>query len=232
MFDTPFPSQNDLRDFIADPMFPCVGAKSAVAHGQLSAIAGASIASPERDEAIVRDLQAFAERATAEQMYLSCAVIFSDTDTFSEEWFEARLWERLQAFHALDATRHAWDPSVSADPNDPAFSFSLGGKAFYVVGLHPRAARLGRRFSRPALVFNLHNQFENLRASGTYEKFRKTILARDEKLNGAPNPMLKTHGEASEAVQYSGRQIDGEWKCPFHNLNGPKPVSAEDDHGH
>lgn len=227
MFDSPIPSQDELHDFISDPRFPCVGAKSAVAHGQLSAIAGASIASCERDEAIVRALQSFAAHATAEQMYLSCAVIFSDNDTLSEAWFEEKLWERLRAFHVLDITQHEWDSSVSADPEDPAFSFSLGGKAFYVVGLHPRASRLGRRFSRPVMVFNLHNQFENLRASGTYEKFRKTIMARDEKLNGEPNPMLKVHGEASEAIQYSGRQITGEWKCPFHALHAQK-----DDHGH
>ena len=32
---------------------------------------------------------------------------------------------------------------------------------------------------------------------------------------GSLNPMLAQHGEASEARQYSGRQVDDGWKCPF-----------------
>jgi len=27
--------------------------------------------------------------------------------------------------------------------------------------------------------------------------------------------MLSRHGEASEARQYSGREVDGDWQCPF-----------------
>ena len=59
-----------------------------------------------------------------------------------------------------------------------------------MVGLHPGASRPARRFDRPALVFNLHDQFEQLRANGMYDKMRSTILARDVKLAGDVNPML------------------------------------------
>jgi FPC/CPF motif-containing protein YcgG len=64
-------------------------------------------------------------------------------------------------------------------------------------------------------VFNLHDQFEQLREQGRYEKIRDTILARDERLAGSVNPMLARHGEASEAAQYSGRVVGPEWTCPF-----------------
>lgn len=57
----------------------------------------------------------------------------------------------------------AVDRRVSSDPDDPHFSLSFGGEAFFVVGLHPNASRPARRFSRPAMIFNLHDQFEELR---------------------------------------------------------------------
>ena len=104
---------------------------------------------------------------------------------------------------------------VSADPEDPHFSLSFGGEAFFVVGLHPRASRAARRFPRPTLVFNLHDQFERLRVEGRYERMRERIIERDVALAGSANPMLARHGEASEARQYSGRLVDEDWQCPF-----------------
>jgi FPC/CPF motif-containing protein YcgG len=56
---------------------------------------------------------------------------------------------------------------VSADPNDPHFSLSFGGEAFFVVGLHPRASRPARRFERPAPIFNLRDQFEQQRSTAS-----------------------------------------------------------------
>ena len=34
------------------------------------------------------------------------------------------------------------------------------GEAFFVVGQHPGASRTARRYTRPTLIFNLHDQFE------------------------------------------------------------------------
>ena len=65
------------------------------------------------------------------------------------------------------------------------------------------------------MVFNLHDQFEQLRAQGRYEKLRNSIIERDIALAGTANPMLARHGSTSEAQQYSGRLTEGEWACPF-----------------
>ena len=133
----------------------------------------------------------------------------------SESAFEAALWQRLRAIHAIDRREHAWDASVSDDPASAHFSMSVGGKAFYVVGLHPDASRGARRFQCPALVFNLHGQFEQLRADGRYVKLRQAIVRRDVAYAGSANPMLAAHGENSEARQYSGRVVGPDWQCPF-----------------
>ena len=152
----------------------------------------------------------------------SLAIVFEGPDDLPEAEFEQCMWERLQSLADKDAWRgQHYDPSVSCDPADPHFSLSFGGLAFFVVGLHPASSRPGRRFARPAIAFNLHDQFERLRAEGRYERMRERIIMRDTALAGTPNPMLKRHGETSEAAQYSGRAVPEGWQCPFRDLRQP-----------
>jgi FPC/CPF motif-containing protein YcgG len=130
--------------------------------------------------------------------------------------FEQRLWRQLQHLHELDELGTAWDPGVSDDPESSQFSFSFGGRALFVVGMHPAASRLARRFHRPTLVFNPRAQFERLRAEGKFERLRERVRERDLALQGSLNPNLADFGEQSEARQYSGRAVEAEWRCPFH----------------
>ena len=135
-------------------------------------------------------------------------------DPDPEVAFEKTLWTQLRRLHERDG--RPWDPAVSDDPAAKEFSFSFAGRAFYVIGMHPDASRPARRFPRPAMVFNLHEQFETLRESGRYEKMRDVIRSRDIKQTGTMNPMMADFGNRSEAVQYSGRNVEGPFECPFH----------------
>lgn len=206
-----------LRDHIADQAFPCVGAKAALARGTLEVVTCRNLASAWDDLRIHDHLFRFAAAYRDEPgLFRSLAVIFEGPEHLSEERFERLLWERLQSLSDKDVWRgQAYDPKVSADPDHPHFSLSFGGEAFFVVGLHPHASRPARRYAYPALVFNLHDQFERLRAQGKYEGMREKILVRDELLAGSRNPMLARHGETSEARQYSGRAVGSDWRCPF-----------------
>ena len=195
--------------------FPCVGAKSALARKTLDFVVGGDLRDASHDAMLLRELQDFAARQPGDAVFVSRIVLFPETPWLSEGEFESALWRRLQALHVLDQTDHAWDRAVSDDPGSPHFSMSLGGRAFYVIGLHPNASRPARRFECAALVFNLHSQFEQLRADDRYDKLRESILARDESFSGSRNPMLAVHGEQSEARQYSGRRVSGDWRCPF-----------------
>ena len=76
------------------------------------------------------------------------ASITEEGEEWDEAAFERALWDRLAAIHAIDRRRYGWDRRVSDDPASPRFSMSVGGKAFYVVGLHPAASRPARRLSR------------------------------------------------------------------------------------
>ena len=202
-------------DRIARPAFPCAGAKSAAAQDGIAFFEAGDLRCSRDDAGLLAAIQGFAAAATPDALFLSFVALFPDTPKLGEADFEAALWQRLQALHALDARDFAWDPSVSSDPASPRFSMSLGGRAFYVVGLHPGASRRARRFPFSALVFNLHSQFEALREDGRYDKLRAAITERDIAYSGSRNPMLKVHGEASEARQYSGRAVGAEWRCPF-----------------
>jgi FPC/CPF motif-containing protein YcgG len=215
--EAPFTLTDQFQTFIGAPAFPCVGAKSALANEMLRVVEARDLTSSWNDLEIHRELLDWARAYKTDPSGLrSLAVIFEGPDDLDEAAFEEALWERIQSFADKDAWKgFPYDPRVCADPDNPHFSLSFGGEAFFVIGLHPQASRPARRFPRPALVFNLHDQFERLRAEGRYERMRERILARDAELAGSINPMLARHGEASEAVQYSGRVVEGDWQCPF-----------------
>ena len=222
MFDWDSPAADPIRNVlfakIGEASFPCVGAKAALARGTLETLGCRSLASAWDDVRIHDRLLAFAKAYRADPgLFRSFAVIFDGPDDLDETEFERLLWQRVQSLSDKDVWRgQSYDASVSPDPDSPHFSLSFGGEAFFVVGLHPRSSRPARRFDRPVMVFNLHDQFETLRAQGKYESMREKILVRDEALAGSRNPMLARHGDSSEARQYSGRAVDADWTCPFH----------------
>ncbi len=199
------------------PNFPCVGAKAALGRNQIEVHVARDLTSAWDDLRIYRHLRAFAaDYARRKRLFSSFAVIFDGPHALDEAAFEQHLWQRLQSLHDKDIWHgQTHDRSVSADPASPHFGMSFGGEAFFVVGLHPKSSRLARRFERPVLVFNLHDQFERLRADGRYQPMRKAILDRDMAISGSINPMLAVHGTVSEARQYSGRRVGDDWRCPF-----------------
>lgn len=207
-----------FRQFIARPGFPCVGAKSALAKRQLQFIVARDIASAWDDLRIYPALFNFAAAYRSRKtLFQSLVVLFRGPRSLDEAQFEVCLWDRLQSLTDKDNWHgQAHDARVSADPSNPHFSLSFGGEAFFVVGLHPKASRPARRFAYPAIVFNLHDQFEEMRKQQIYDKMKARILQRDVALAGSANPMLQPFGEGSEARQYSGRAVDDAWQCPYH----------------
>jgi FPC/CPF motif-containing protein YcgG len=212
------PLADKFRQFIARPGFPCVGAKAALAKGQFQFVLARDMTSAWDDLRIYPALYNFAKAyRKRKKLFQSFVVIFRGPRILSEAQYEASLWERIQSLTDKDAWHgQAHDDRVSADPSSPHFSLSFGGEAFFVVGLHPRASRPARRFSHPTIVFNLHDQFEQMRTQNLYDRMRDKILKRDTAFAGSANPMLRPYGSDSEARQYSGRLVDEAWQCPFH----------------
>jgi FPC/CPF motif-containing protein YcgG len=216
-YDNRAPLAEQFRRFVKRSSFPCVGAKSALARGQIQFVVARDMTSAWDDLRIYSALYGFTAAYKARpKLFQSLVVLFEGPRILNEAQFERCLWARAQSLSDKDAWHgQAYDPRVSPDPESPHFSLSFGGEGFFIVGLHPRASRPARRFAVPALVFNLHDQFEQLRRANRYGKLKAAITDRDIALAGAPNPMLQTHGEGSEARQYSGRMVGADWTCPF-----------------
>lgn len=201
-----------FRSFVTTQSFPCVGAKSALHRDRMEFAVCDRLGSIDSAN-LLRDSLARFSVANPDPGIdpVSFVAIFRD-HVGGEDDFHKRLWMQLQSVHDFDIEEHPWASDVSDDPHAADFSFSVASRAFFVVGLHPRSSRLARRAPLPTLVFNFHGQFEALRASGRFTKLQTAIRERDVALQGDINPVLARFGEASEALQYSGRATAG---CPF-----------------
>lgn len=201
-----------FRSFVAQSAFPCVGAKSALNQDRIDFQVCDRLGSA-NSAALLRTRLAHFSACNQNPGLnpTSFVAIFKDA-LDSEDDFHKRLWTQLQAIHDSDIKEHPWASEVSDDPASADFSFSVASRAFFVVGLHPRSSRLARRAPRPTLVFNFHDQFEAMRISGRFQKLQTAIRGRDIALQGNINPVLSVYGDASEALQYSGRVSSG---CPF-----------------
>jgi len=215
-----------FSSYVLDGDHPCVMARSVVNRKQVFAASYGGLGDEGQCAAVCHDLYEVLSVSEEEAGLYSLAAAFPDHAFHSEQAFENALWEQLMCMHEVDRQLFPWDPCVSEDPSDPEFSFSVGGAAWYVVGLHPRSSRKSRRFQTPTLIFNRHAQFEALREAGRYDSMRDQIRQRDVELQGSVNPMLKNHGEASEAIQYSGRAAGRGWQCPF--AHDQAPAVADD----
>nr|WP_198029953.1 guanitoxin biosynthesis heme-dependent pre-guanitoxin N-hydroxylase GntA [Christiangramia salexigens] len=207
-----------FEDFIIKDNHPCIMAQTVFSMDQVELNSYSNFGSTETAKQLIQDLEKYISNYDFESNdFKTFLAVFPDSPDYSEIEFENQLWKQLKNLHLVDDAE--WDPEVSRDPEDEHFSFSLGGRAFYIVGMHPGASRKARQSPHPAIAFNLHWQFEKLREMGSYEKVRDKIRERDEKLQGNINPMLEDFGSNSEARQYSGRAVGKKWKCPFHNSN-------------
>jgi len=205
----------EYAEFILENEHPCIMAKTIFAMDQFTLKTYEDFGSMEASARLLKDLKEYIEPYDFESNdFKTFLAVFPNSPEYSEISFEELLWKQLSNIHKLD--NEQWDPAVSDDPKDENFSFSIAGKAFYVVGLHPNSSRKARQSPYTTLTFNLHWQFEKLREMGTYQKVRDRIRDRDVALQGSINPMLEDFGNNSEAKQYSGRKVDKEWKCPFH----------------
>jgi uncharacterized protein len=209
-------SKAEFEDFIIGKDHPCLMAQTVFSMDKVDFHEYDNFGSRETAKAILADLKQYIAAYDFESNdFLTFLAAFKGKQDYSEEEFEETLWEQLQHLHEVDDAD--WDEAVSPDPESKNFSFSLGGKAFYIVGLHPNSSRKARQAPYPAIAFNLHWQFEKLREMNTYHTVRDKIRERDIELQGDINPMLEDFGERSEARQYSGRKVGEEWKCPFLN---------------
>ncbi len=208
----------EYEEFINTDTFPCVAAKAALKNKTIQCLVAKHIACPADDTRILNFLYDFVDGyRLSGKSYQSAVIIFGEHENLSEELFDSFMWQRLQSLLSLDAIKYKYDSRVSSDPASAYFSFSIKEEAFYIIGLHPSSSRKSRQFKYPAMVFNPHAQFEELRRTNKFENIKKAIRKRDVALSGSVNPMLEDFGQISEAFQYSGRKYDINWQLKVDN---------------
>ncbi|SFC22423.1 hypothetical protein SAMN04487907_10318 [Zunongwangia mangrovi] len=204
----------DFDRFITGENHPCIMAKTVFSMDNVHLKSYKNLANLSETSKLYEDLKSYIKEYDFDSnKFETFIAVFPDTPQLNELDFEKQLWMQLDQLHKID--NFDWDSRVSNDPDDQNFSFSIAGRSFYIVGLHPNSSRLARRSPFTAITFNLHWQFEKLREMGTYKRVRNTIRKRDKKLQGNINPMLEDFGATSEAKQYSGRKVSEKWECPF-----------------
>ena len=205
-----------IENFIKQGGFPCVGAKIALNKNQIVTLDFGDISSNQNNQDILDELYRFITIYNSRKpLYFSFVATFKNSTLISEKEFEDALWDKLQNLYNHDSMTHTWDKRVSDNPDDSEFSFSLGGEAFFIIGLSQFAERKARRFKYPSIVFNLHSQFQTLKEANKFDALRDRIRTNEQAFSGSPNPNLYDHGVVSEARQYSGRAVNNSWKCPF-----------------
>jgi FPC/CPF motif-containing protein YcgG len=210
----------DYLSFLNDKQFPCIAAKAALARQNVKCLVGSHMACPNDDAEILQFLYNFVDLyRSSNDFFHSVAIIFACPKLCSEEQFDYLLWARLQALQNLDAKKYGYDNRVESDTSSAKFSFSIKEEAFYIIGLHAASSRDARKFKYPTLVFNPHDQFEQLKTTSKYEMMKNSVRKRDVALSGSINPMLQDFGESSEVYQYSGREYDNSWQCPLKNTH-------------
>jgi FPC/CPF motif-containing protein YcgG len=209
--------ESTYYDYLRGEGFPCYAAQAALNKGAITTLTLPDLADTSSCQQALESIYGYIEGLNfTDKSFKSFALLFQNPQTIDEETFDTLFWNYLQALHDLDKKHYPPDNRVDANPDAEKFSFSLKSEAFFLIGLHPANSRPGRRFSYPAIVFNAHEQFEQLKESGTFEPLRTSIRNRDKALHGSINPMMQDFGNRSEAFQYTGRKYSNQWKCPFH----------------
>ena len=198
---------------IAHHDYPCLGARSVFLRDRLTLRVYEELDTPAAARLLLQDLREFDSGVDANDGFASFMAVFGGPQISDEEHFERILWSQLRRLHEVDD--EPWNDQVSRDPEDEHFGFSVAGSAYFVVGMHPMASRDARRAASPTLVFNPHEQFATLRASGHFLRMRDLIRDRDRQFQGTVNPMVSDHGATSEARQYAGREVGCGWRAPF-----------------
>jgi FPC/CPF motif-containing protein YcgG len=208
-----------MSKLLAQKNYPCVAALKSFHSQDYELGLYEAFGSAQSSLNLAEDLMAYAEKYEKNKSpFFSFFAVFSNIELMTDEEFESKLWKELSGLASRPEFPQVWDPYFSSNPEDKNFCFSLGGRAFFVVGLHQQSARLSRQFKYPTLVFNLYEQFRQLEKSGHFQPMVELNRKRDEKFQGFANPVVVAHGNDWEAIQFSGRENNVEWKCPFSKL--------------
>ena len=215
--EVPHEVKQAITQLVQPTNYPCGPAVSSLKNNDYLVGVYSDFGTGHLTKELYNDLLYFRQsQKTSGSLFLSFWAVFRDESVLNEDEFEKALWKELSLLSSFEASSVPWDKSFSSDPESSEFCLSVGGEAFFVVGLHRQSSRESRIFPWPTLIFNLYSQFDELARLGRYDSIVKSNRARELKVHGTLNPMVEKYGDTWEAIQFSGKENPPDWKCPFH----------------
>jgi FPC/CPF motif-containing protein YcgG len=216
--------KEQFQQHIMSANFPCLSAKIAFRRNTFSFGFYDILGSKHTTKLLWNHLIDFINRQSSlwanNHMFTTYVACFRTPKDISEVVFESLLWKQLQLLHNEDVQNGMkWDENYSDNPTDLTFEFSIGGRAFFIVGLHPNSSRRARQFITPAIAFNSVDQFTNLRRLYMFNDVRQVTRNADLSHNKSINPNLILNEHNSDAFEYSGKLIESSWTPDFKSLH-------------
>ncbi len=216
--------KEQFRQHIMSANFPCLSAKIAFRRNTFCFGFYDILGSKDTTKLLWHHLIDFINRQSSfwanNHMFTTYVACFRTPKDITEVVFETLLWKQLQLIHAEDVENGMkWAENYSDNPTDPNFGFSIGGRAFFIVGLHPNSSRRARQFITPTITFNSLDQFKNLRELKMFTGMQQVIRKADLCQNKSINPNLILNENNSDAFEYSGKLIQSGWIPDFKSLH-------------
>jgi FPC/CPF motif-containing protein YcgG len=216
--------KEQFRQYVLSTSFPCLGAKTAFQRKTFCFGLYDILGTKQTAKLLWHHLIEFINHQSSlwanNHMFTTYVACFRTPKDINEEVFETLLWKQLHLLHTEDVENGMkWADNYSDNPIDPNFAFSIGGRAFFIVGLHPNSSRKARQFITPAITFNSSDQFTNLRRLKIMTDMRQVIRNADLHQNGSINPNLIPNDNNSSAFEFSGKLIQPSWTPDFKSLH-------------
>lgn len=209
-------ARTEVEKFLLGDRFACLAGRSAWRQGGITHRHYDVLGGNDDARLLALDLAEFtAATDWTARTFTSFIATFDQPRGVDEERFEKLLWQHLQLLHEADADRYAWAPGCSSDPQSGEFRFSVAGHPYFVIGLHEKHRRYGRRPPFPMLAFNSHVQFDRIKVAGMWDRLAAKIRKQDIALQGDINPNLLEYEQLPETRRYSGTPKPADWQCPF-----------------
>lgn len=209
--------KDELTKFIESSSFPCIMAKSVLNTGIIEFQEINDLYDSNETRKVLEKMYSFIRKFKNNEGKLASFILFVKNPVYKNfTHFEKAFWSFLVKLNSLDKKKFEHDSRVASDPHNANFGFSIMEEAFFLLALHPESERRARRFKTPAIVFNPHEQFENLRRRGVFHKIKNLIRRKDQILQGFSNPMLTDFGEKTEVFQYLGKKYSPRAAVPLH----------------